>query len=987
MMVFANLFASLSAVEDKSADLQLASTCRNVNEKGRPGKPGKRKAHWEQSGPFPKKQCYQDGKPRINNAAGYDFTTQRHNIPNTDGTHESVPVSKHSWQNCKDNFGDRNMCQKHNSRNKSNGKRKKVQNNNKYDGQKNQGARGKSHWPRFMSKGGNGKHGNQAFQERPRFMTQEFKDQNAVEVDGQLLCRHFLQRKCIKGDDCQLKHVQGYNDLIKLSCKFYIQGFCLKGDSCPYMHKSFPCRFFHRGGRCLQEANCRFSHDPLNDVTSKLLEEAIKRDIDLYEQAKAAEQRPAGAPVDAEQSVTLDTNKLPDLFLQPLRPNFYKSSDDGKTVEEPLTSQTEDLKCELTMGTDKPQEVDSVEAQSPPAAKPDSPEPVCYSVEAVLGPQLFRPSTHLFTFPGGKEFVPLSSSGTPKPTDQTQAPYSVDAVLNSLKSVEGYNSGHMTRTPDTQTVSFTPIKAGEVAGPPKSSQVQGSAKEKSESQENSLTSVMLSKDLNSKNWTKPSQAFRDHQQQQRDGWLCSNSAQSSTYKVKLDNVSNDIESSSSVASEGVTVAEQAKQSSMLSREGASSKFSVLTADSHSSSKRFSSKFDLKTTNISESGAGCDSPLTRCSDSAAECKNTPTQLFHSLFKAPLMANLLPAADSISSSSPNNSAVSSCPASKSTRCQSEHLKTWKQDKAVAAGSSLSLSAAPADAAPVPQSDDNPTGSSEVHRSSSNVEMSLSLQAKAEEKSPNPKARRQRSHKCANQPPEHQVALSGTAALSDGTQKQPSDVASHKEAAPAKSVLKTLFLCLSPYQQDCGGNSAPSGRGDQSSSQVVVGRRQTESRGNGAQKNCIESSATQVSLQAHSQKDPESHFLRPDLLLRPAMSATSLQKKRLHATESEKPRITHLASQRRQQGSRASAAPLGLNARSETRVHTRRHWEPTQRRRHQRVIASDRRGSVQPREQRAPTQLQTLHRSEIFSGLLTLQFRTLDSKVGNVSEIHQH
>lgn len=446
-------------------------------------------------------------------------------------------------------------------------------------------------------------------------------------------------------------------------------------------------------------------------------------------------------------------------------------------MEEPLTSQTEDLKCELTMDTDKPQEVDSVEAQSPPAAKPDSPEPVCYSVEAVLGPQLFRPSTHLFAFPGGKEFVPLSSSGTPKPTNQTQAPYSVDAVLNSLKSVEGYNSGHMTRAPDTQTVSFKPIKAGEDAGPPKSSQVQGSTKEKSESQENSLTSVMLSKDLNSKNWTKPSQAFRDHQQQHRDGWLCSNSAQSSTYKVKLDNVSNDIESSSSVASEGVTVAEQAKQSSMLSRERASSKFSVLTADSHSSSKRFSSKFDLKTTNISESGAGCDSPLTRCSDSAAECKNTPTRLFHSLFKAPLMANLLPAAVSISSSSPNNSAVSSCPASKSTRCQSEHLKTWKRDKAAAAGSSLSLSAAPADAAPVPQSDDNPTGSSEVHRSSSNGEMSLSLQGKAEEKSPNLKARRQKSHKCANQPPEHQVEPSGTAALSDGTQKQPSDVASHK------------------------------------------------------------------------------------------------------------------------------------------------------------------------------------------------------------------
>lgn len=29
-------------------------------------------------------------------------------------------------------------------------------------------------------------------------MTQDFKDQNALEVDGQLLCRHFLMGKCIK---------------------------------------------------------------------------------------------------------------------------------------------------------------------------------------------------------------------------------------------------------------------------------------------------------------------------------------------------------------------------------------------------------------------------------------------------------------------------------------------------------------------------------------------------------------------------------------------------------------------------------------------------------------------------------------------------------------------------------------------------------------------------------------------------------------------
>lgn len=41
---------------------------------------------------------------------------------------------------------------------------------------------------------------------------------------------------CTQEADCQLKHVEGYNDIIKEVCKFYIQGHCYKGESCPYMH-------------------------------------------------------------------------------------------------------------------------------------------------------------------------------------------------------------------------------------------------------------------------------------------------------------------------------------------------------------------------------------------------------------------------------------------------------------------------------------------------------------------------------------------------------------------------------------------------------------------------------------------------------------------------------------------------------------------------------------------------------------------------------
>lgn len=40
----------------------------------------------------------------------------------------------------------------------------------------------------------------------------------------------------MQGDECQLKHIQVYNGLIKDLCKFYVTGFCMKAESCPYMH-------------------------------------------------------------------------------------------------------------------------------------------------------------------------------------------------------------------------------------------------------------------------------------------------------------------------------------------------------------------------------------------------------------------------------------------------------------------------------------------------------------------------------------------------------------------------------------------------------------------------------------------------------------------------------------------------------------------------------------------------------------------------------
>lgn len=78
---------------------------------------------------------------------------------------------------------------------------------------------------------------------------------------------------------------------------------------------------------------------------------------------------------------------------------------------------------------------DEAQRHSPPSNNLNPAEPVCYSVEAVLGPQLSRPFNSLFPTPRSKEFTPLSSSDcTSDSASQTQVPYSVDAVLKSCKS-------------------------------------------------------------------------------------------------------------------------------------------------------------------------------------------------------------------------------------------------------------------------------------------------------------------------------------------------------------------------------------------------------------------------------------------------------------------------------------------------------------------------------------------------------------------------
>ena len=55
-------------------------------------------------------------------------------------------------------------------------------------------------------------------------------------------------------------------------CKFYLFDRCAKKEKCLYLHKGFPCKYFHTGHRCMDTAeSCKFSHEPLNEDTRTIL--------------------------------------------------------------------------------------------------------------------------------------------------------------------------------------------------------------------------------------------------------------------------------------------------------------------------------------------------------------------------------------------------------------------------------------------------------------------------------------------------------------------------------------------------------------------------------------------------------------------------------------------------------------------------------------------------------------------------------------------
>ncbi|XP_055013730.1 zinc finger CCCH domain-containing protein 8-like isoform X3 [Boleophthalmus pectinirostris] len=224
-MAFSNLFTKLHNVDEEVKD----PNHRNNTINGQEGS-SKRKLHTTQSGPYVKRQCPEPYAAGTSNAEQNEEpkTYEAHRFNRANNNPRSSVSRNAFYRNNQRTFSsdDNNRG---NTSNATTQKKKTIKNKRKKK------------------------------TERPRqpFMSQDFKEQHSLEVDGHLLCIHFIRGRCIKGEECQFEHIEVYNGLIKEACKFYIQGCCLKGKMCPYLHETFPCKFFHTKGYCRRDP-CTF---------------------------------------------------------------------------------------------------------------------------------------------------------------------------------------------------------------------------------------------------------------------------------------------------------------------------------------------------------------------------------------------------------------------------------------------------------------------------------------------------------------------------------------------------------------------------------------------------------------------------------------------------------------------------------------------------------------------------------------------------------
>uniref|UniRef100_A0A2K6TUI8 Zinc finger CCCH-type containing 8 n=1 Tax=Saimiri boliviensis boliviensis TaxID=39432 RepID=A0A2K6TUI8_SAIBB len=137
----------------------------------------------------------------------------------------------------------------------------------------------KRKWPGTGSKGSNSQEEDGKPKEKQQHLSQAFINQHTVERKGKQICKYFLERKCIKGDQCKFDH-DAEIEKKKEMCKFYVQGFCTRVglklfSSLTLALHEYPCKFYHTGTKCYQGEYCKFSHAPLTPETQELLAKVL----------------------------------------------------------------------------------------------------------------------------------------------------------------------------------------------------------------------------------------------------------------------------------------------------------------------------------------------------------------------------------------------------------------------------------------------------------------------------------------------------------------------------------------------------------------------------------------------------------------------------------------------------------------------------------------------------------------------------------------
>lgn len=74
-------------------------------------------------------------------------------------------------------------------------------------------------------------------------------ERNKEKFEKTEVCKMFMLGKCPKSPErCPFSHDAEPTKIMEL-CKFYLLERCAKREKCLYLHKGFPCKYFHTGHR------------------------------------------------------------------------------------------------------------------------------------------------------------------------------------------------------------------------------------------------------------------------------------------------------------------------------------------------------------------------------------------------------------------------------------------------------------------------------------------------------------------------------------------------------------------------------------------------------------------------------------------------------------------------------------------------------------------------------------------------------------------